>query len=433
MIDILQFENEQAYENESFSNNSISLIKNIEEVRFDSFDMTTTEPEIGDALYADENENPIFFKGGDALNVSHIPNNYTPIGVVIDRKGYEVLIHYYTSPTLKFQEIKRWKLTGYQLDGNEHTSYIKITWTTTASANLDVTYSATTKEQLIEKLNEIIKDNDPTTDERWWATTDEDGDIVIQCDRHTNYQQTVSAGNGFVSTLIDNTELPVISSIKRKSGYSNTWAINNYQRGIEYRTNNGTNPTANVTISSNDVVRRSAYEDSEYCAALREHYGTYEQYIEAMCAHMPTNKLVQGWHNRAKEFNDILGSKTVIKQNGEKVNMFPATAYTYNLNPNCKGLKKGSWRIPSVKEDLELAQRTTYGLSGINYNNCDVINKTLYKMGGNVISLSAHRWLCVRYSTYSGWSRGSAGGVTCDYGWYGAFAVSAVAPLSLNN
>lgn len=430
MIDIEKFENEIAYNASSSDNWRISLIKDINTVIFDGINIPTTQPEIGDAVYEDNSTHkPVFFKGGDKFDSTKLPDGLTPIGVVIDRQGYKVLIHYYTSPNKKYQDIKRWNLTGFQLDGNEHTSYINITWTTTASGNLEVIYTATTINQLISKLNEVIKANDPTTDKRWWATTDDNSRILIQCDNHTNYQQTVTASGGFTSTLIDNTEIETVTIIPRKAGFSTFYALNNYDRALQYFSTSGENSTAVRAWNYPTIVRRTIFEDSEYGVNLKNHFGTYENYIAQSMAKIPSNRAILGWHDRTQLITDTYGAKTTLKQDGNIYPIFPAPNYIYNLTTTCEGLSK--WRQISVKEDLELALKTTYGLSGINYNNCDIINKTLYKMGGNVISLAAGRWLSGRSTANSGWYRSSTGYVHYYYYWCYAFLVSAVALLSI--
>ena len=109
----------------------------------------TDDPQIGDALYVDGSGNKHYLKGGDMLKGTTIPSGYLPVGVVIQRRGDDVLVHYYNcNETKRFASAWMWEITGMTLDGASHsivfrqrkneTEYVNIgTFTYTASTLAD--------------------------------------------------------------------------------------------------------------------------------------------------------------------------------------------------------------------------------------------------------------------------------------------------------
>ena len=427
------FANETEYNShiKSTTESEVSLITNNNEVKYDGVNVEVTEPKFGDAVYVDNvvdvnGKYGKHFIDGESLNPSLLPNGYTPVGVVVANEGNKILIVYYKGfnngdNTSEFQKGALFELDAIT-DGTQRSIVFQQVASTSPYGNVTIgtfTHSCSTQEQLAQELDTWLRANPGGSASGCYTYN-------WHCEYRENYQgimkpfvicDTVSDNRQFTTvvasgaTVVINSDIvntmPIITSYKRNNGANSERFGCNYERLLEYYNTNTTiaNPTSNIPINSaNEVVSRTQFNENQYCVLLRNEYGTFENYIKSVMLNSLTIKRGLGIEfNKSLEWTKTLAVKKYNNLSGVETFEFPIHKWAQSININSEGFEAGTWYLPNVLEMYKINKDITYGLSGITTSNCDLLNKTLNKLGGNLLNITQYKWINARRHSNNAW------------------------------
>ena len=359
-------------------------------------------------------------------SISDINDGYELVGVVCGYINGEVLVvRNPVSHSDTWCDILQYVLGGYTLDGTDQSGVISIRDNSTATSNTDYTipYNATTKEELVEQLNNFFANNDAFKNQGFYASIDDDKVIVHYHFIFFNQPSYIAGKNGF--TLTQNTMPDVIASIRfrRKNGVqSGDGVISNMERALAYFRNDISytqyNPTNVVTsvkvnypICLPGYLGISSYRDGDKCEFLRAVYGEGEEgWKRFMNSFLPVYPTDYGIINTTgKESTKVLASKRY--NDLDKVNepMCKAAYYCYSMTSTT--IDEGEFWLPGVQELSIILDGIKYGT--VSDRNADIVNKALKKVGWASISNGIYYWSASRYYYRGGW---------CSYGNVGFFS-----------
>ena len=381
-------------------------------------------------------------------SISDINDGYELVGVVCGYINGEVLVvRNPISHTDTRCDILQYILTGYTLDGTDQSGVISIGDNSTATSNTDYTipYNATTKDELVEQINNFFATNDAFKNQGFYASIDDDKVIVHYHFIFINQSGYIAGKNGF--TLTQNTMPDIIESMsfRRKNGVQSGYGvISNMERALAYfRKDNSQatfNPTKVVTsvkvtypICLSGYLGTSSYRDGDKCEFLRAVYGEGEEgWKRFMKSFLPVYPSDYGIINTTgKELTKVLASKRYNDLNKVDEPMCKAAYYCYSMTSTT--IDEGEFWLPGVQELSIILDGIKYGT--VNDKNADIVNKALYKVGWTSINNGTHYWSACRLDYYSGWFSFGSLGFFYNNGFFGRFACLAVSlyPLTLKS
>ena len=399
----------------------------------------TRVPERGDVILGElKTKKTVYLKADSFNSLSDIDQTkYEIRDVVFKRDGNIVKGVATTNASKTWCERYAFKLTGYTLDGADRTGVLSIrtvdAWGT--AKDFTVSYNASTIEDLVSQLNAYFSANTQYTPDggsamdnpfktQDWVAEIVDGYINIHFS-YTDYRQASNtAKSGFAFTANTLPEIAALANMLRKNGATGgEGAISSMTKALQYfRPDNSSttyNPSTDVTsvkrsypICLPGYLGTSTYQ-SDHCAALRAIYGDGEtgwlKFMESCRPVYPTD-----WGNMgmspdvAARNTRIMADKRYTSQVKTNEPMCKAAYYADGLT--FQTLPAHSHRLPTTQEIAELLDGVQYNV--VNNRNADVLNKTLYKLGGAAISCGSYFWSAFRFSTYLAW---------CAYGYFGFF------------
>lgn len=423
----------------------VSLVGESNEVHFDGRNVIVgiKSAKTGAIAVLDGNSALHFVMPG-TFNSGSFMSNYTVVGVVaigIDHEDYRgqiaILRKNFTSRA--WSCIYSFRLTGYTLDGNEHSGTLSVREESNSWAvNVDytITYTATTVEQLAAQLNAYFKAHAPFTTQDWVAQVNDGAiDLVFH---FTVWSQIYNEGKaGF--TLAENLlpGIPASSAMLRKNGQrSGEGAISNWDRALAYFRNDNAdasyNPSSDVTtakitypICLPGYLGTSQYQ-SDHCAFLRSVYGEGEQgWLKFMASFLPVQPTKYGPMGDKETYGDskrntyLMAGKKFVGQDGAEHAAFPAADDCASTTFSHVAMGKGAWVLPDIDLLVSVMKTVKYGTSAS--MDADPINAGLNAIGGSALSNSSYVWASSRYGAGSAWfSYGSYG--FCAYGHlYGSY------------
>lgn len=415
------------------------------ELRVDGINVRVNTPVLGDAVYADADDY-YFYKGGDCLNHALLAAaGLTAVGPVCgfldgkavvmngteaDRKYADVLQYTITAITsttptinLRFRDTSKSGQAQYDSD-------IAVTPTLT-STDINATTAAEISAAVAAKAAEV------GDTQAWWAyLADADGNkvdeggtcIVVQCDVWSNYAQYVVSASGLTISFTTWGDMPANSwYMKQNAQTTNYRGLMNIARGATYFGTNGRVPTADIAVGSEasniDPVKREEFNTSAFCTAIRNHYKTYEAYLQGEFGIPYPQKWGCFGLPHAKELTLKYALKTAPTKDGGNKYKFPAMYYAYNTTYGIDGLDFGDWYLQGVHEGVQFMDDA----------NIAVINHTLSKMGKSVISNGAYRWFAQRCSVDHAWFFYGYYGYLNIISVYGAYRARALALLKFKS
>lgn len=413
MVEFIKYQTEAAYEAAAkpTADSRISEIESNGRMAVDGVNIITTEPEDGDALYLEPVEEggvtvkkKRFLKGGDALNVSLIPNTWEAVGAVIGRYGRKVLVINKAATELQYLACWQYAIT----DISSTSIVLKLRMVSNYSAYTEVPVTLTSAEVNATSASEINSALEAKCTELgislvFWAYYDEaNSRIIVQCNSNPSYQLYNVDGTGCTIAL----DVWEDMLANPNDGFRNdggNGGILNVTRGVYYYSTHGSSISADVPLmDTSTIVGKTDFEQSSYCKLLRETYGTYENYISIEKTVRVQNKKGVFSLPSAKELTEKYGNNKFTKKDGSEDYKFPAIHHGAAVGYDCDGLRVGDWYIHGVNEiitvmrddavtvDTDMVKRT--------YNN------TLKKMGGSQVANNAYRWCAQRNSSISAWS-----------------------------
>lgn len=388
-------------------------------------------PKKGDIAIKRKSDRALFYVDADSISsASDISSDYEVCAVVADIINGEALVVRPTGQSQTWCDITQYELTGYVLDGAEHTSTISIRDSESASANTDYdfTYSASTIEALVDQLNAFFGATEAFVNQDFYAFV-KDGEILLQYHFTFLQQDSYIAGkNGFKISFRD--MLPEIFAstyLLLKNGVnSDEGAISKWYRALTYFRNDNANSSYNPTNAVTSVritypiclpgyLGISTYRNGDKCAFLRSVYGEGEEgWLKFMRSFLPVYPTDWGVMNYSgKEMTRLLASKRYNSLTKTNEVMCKAVCVAWSIQTDT--IDEGEFWLPSPRELYLIERDVLYPSHGD--RNSDVLNKTLNKLGWRSISNAAYSWTASRFSYRYAWF--SSG----EYGFFGGGGV----------
>ena len=392
----------------------------------------TRVPERGDVILGELKTKKIVYLKADSFNsLSDIDQTkYEILDVVFKRDGNVVKGVATVNASKTWCERYAFKLTGYTLDGTDRTGVLSIrtadAWGT--AKDFTVSYNASTIESLVSQLNDYFSANtqytpdggsamdNPFKTQDWVAeVVDDYVNLHFSFIDYRQASNTAKTGFAFTANLLP--EIPALANMLRNNGATGgEGAISSMTKALAYfrsDLNSSTyNPTSTVTsvkrgypICLPGYLGTSQYSGGDKCALLRSVYGEGEagwlKFMESCLPVYPTD-----WGNMgmsadlAAQYTRVMADKRYTSQVKTNEPMCKAAYYADGLT--FQTLPAHSHRLPSTQEMDELLDGVQYNV--VNNRNADVLNKTLYKLGGSAISCGSVFWCAFRAYTNNAWN-----------------------------
>ena len=371
----------------------------------------TKLPKTGDAVVGELATGQVRFIPLEELDYDRLDQSaYETIGTVAFRHGNRVLVVYKENASKVFCNTVDYLLTGYLLDGEEHTSTLQLKLTTSSDTLTDiaVTYAATTQQAMIDQLNTVLSAHETAPTWRWTAYAV--GEQIYLCADFKFYQQAngCKGADGFALEARTMEGVPYCNvALKQNGTYNSDTLTANMDRRIYYLRSLAPSLTADITSTAKNTAVAlqdwlgNSPDGLDHCAYLRSVYGEGEEgwirCLEANRAVMPTDRgALRYGHDYAMQLTDRLC---------ELRNCFgdlkhPALNYVRTVvNSVC--LPPERWHLISLPDGLELTSMLRYGTDPSRLS--DPINECLYRLKGAAISNGAGRWFAARSALHAAW------------------------------
>lgn len=420
----------------------VSLVGESNACKFDGrnvivgFDSATT----GSIAYLDDKK-AIHFVATSTFNKPTFPASYEIFGVVVIGVDHDA---FRGDVTVMNKEFKRlvmlerayFSLSGFTLDGAEHTGTISIreasdNW----AANHDyvISYKADNVASFVAQLNEVFMAKDAFKTQDWVAMADTDGNVTLTY-KNQVWQQIPfnTAKEGFSGRDVSAPDWIPDSRILRTNGARNgEGVITNMDRAIAFFRNDTStiiyNPSTDVKSTKTvypiclpGYLGTSKYQ-SDHCAYLRSVYGEGEEgWLKFMKSFLPVLPSEYGALNRNKysEMRDTyhLASLKYTGLDGVEKCASPAADYVANIAYEHELLAKGKWFIGDMLRIFSLVATIKYPIT--NDRNADKTNAALYAIGASPLGNNELISSCSRYNRNSRWIANGGIGFAGDGGLY---------------
>jgi hypothetical protein len=397
------------------SDSSLFRCTNPNVLTLKGYNVEVNDVKVGDVVAYDSN-NKIRYVALDTWNYPGTAE-FKSMGVVANVLGNLAYVAHKTNASKKWSQIYRWEVTGF---GSATTSVVTLNGTAIGTLS-DLDGTAAT---LVSKFNELFaayKEDNPSYT-AVYHMYEQDDKVFLAFDTYTSHPSGTTSMTNITVTVSNGPEVPAISTNYRKTGVSIYWGGMNLPRFIEYYRTNGKTPTADVSVTATDPVTIAAFNTSQYCAALRETYGTYENYMDWNMVRWPNTKgVMSDVYRDGKKFTYDLANKTYPNPEGVDTVQYPADNYAANTGyTGVSGFEKGDWFMLSPFEMMPIWGSLTYGITGLPKDQIDPINRSLDAVGGNKISVSSYSWSSLRSNPSYAWTYGYLGYlnyITFSYGF----------------
>lgn len=398
-------------------------------------------PKVGDILWVDPNNGDKYFFDKAVYPVSQaVADGLESVGVVADVDGRKLLIlHKDESTDLQFSNCWLFKVNGINLDGTTNTLNMQqhASNDSAVSAGTFTDSTSTTLAEFCTALDTWLRDHQTveggsTTNWHCELMPDADGVdscfIVVDTNSYQNRLTPIASGSTATATLYmwqfagQTTDR---TTLLRNNGSSVYYAGWNKERLIEWFSN-----PANASISPTNnpngdgLLNLADFNGTSY-PAVKEYYGDYETYMEAMMMKWPSETGSQAaFAGTGKNIGLVLGTHTHKNLSGETVYTFTANRYSYTrateATRKSDDLGDGGWYLPDVVDSFKV-------FSKMKVDGTDAINDSLSAISSRR-SLAVSRWCCSRGSYYGSWFM-SGRGYFSNGDFYGRLRSCAVALL----
>lgn len=423
----------------------VSLVGESNACKFDGrnvvvgIDSATT----GCIAYLDD-KNAIHFVATSTFNKTTFPASYEIFGIVaigVDHPDFRgevaVMSHQFAGAALSTRY--NFKLSGYTLDGAEHTGVLSIrsasdNWA--ANQDYTITYKADNIVALVSQLNAYFKSNEPFIAQDWVAIADTNGDVLLHF-RYTTWQQAAynTTKSGFSVVSVTAPQWKSTSRMFRMNGQRNDeGTITNMPRALAYfREDNSTtayNPATDVTtaklsypICLPGYLGKSKYQ-SDHCAYLRGIYGEGEEgwlkFMRSFLPVLPSEYRIfdDSTYGTDKQNTYYLASLKYVGQDGVEKYVSPAARLAAERGFGHELLKRGEWVIGKMSRIFSIVGQLRYPTTPDKF--ADKVNAALAAIGAPALGNNSYVWSCSRYSVYSGWVANGGYGFAGNYGLFGS-------------
>ena len=400
-------------------------------------------PERGDACVGRLSDKKLFYIKADTLVTSELDKSEWEVqGVVSHRDGKKVtIVGLNNSGNIAFCDRVWYYLSGYTLDGAEHTIVLaiptKANWD--KSVEKTITYTASTVEEFISALNAAFEADTDFTDQDWYADLTADGRVRVHYVSAVwqNYNFTAKSGITKTNSM---PEFKQCTRLRRKSGQATkVGGICSWHRSLAYyRNDNGALPEQGGRTAEQTSIKQewpinlptwlgtSTKNPGDFCKPLRGVYGEGEEgwlrFMRSCVSITDTDYGIMMYDGR--EMSKLLSSFTYTSRKvAEPKYMCPASGWCTSFSTSC--LQVGLWHLPAPKELVELMRDITQGTG-----TPDVLNRTIVAAGGKAISNVSGQWTCARCLPSGAWCCYGASGCLHATAMYDAWLVAS--PLSLH-
>lgn len=387
-------------------------------------------PERGDACVGRLSDKKLFYIKADTLVTSELDKSEWEVqGVVSHREGKKVtIVGLNNLDNIAFCDRVWYYLSGYALDGAEHTIVLaiptKANWN--KSVEKTITYTANTVEEFISALNAAFEADADFTDQDWYADLTADGRVRVHyvATVSRNYDFTAKSGITKTDSMPEFKQCP---RLRRKSGLNIlAGGICSWHRALAYyRNDNGTSAEQGGRTAEQTSIKQtwpvnlptwlgtSTKNPGDFCKPLRDVYGEGEEgwlrFMRSCVSITDTDYGIMMYDGI--EMSKLFSSFTYTSRKVTEARyMCPASGWCASFSTSC--LPAGSWYLPTPKELTELMRDITQGTG-----TPDVLNRTIVAAGGKAISNGSTQWACARYSLDYAWN---------FYGTYGCLTVTAM-------
>lgn len=420
----------------------VSLVGESNACKFDGrnvivgIDSATT----GSIAYLDDKK-AIRFVATSTFNKTTFPASYEIFGVVVigvDHDAFrgDVTIMNKEFKSLVMLERANLSLTGFTLDGAEHTGTISIReesdrW----AANHDyvINYRADNVEAFIAQLNDVFRVKDAFKKQDWVATADAEGNVILNYKNLSLQQISFNTGkNGFSGRDSSALEwIPNPTILRANGARPGEGTITNMDAALahfrEDSSSTISNPSTDVTsikrsfpICLPGYLGTSKYQ-SDHCAYLRQAYGEGEEgwykFLQSFLPILPSEygALNRGKHSEMRN-TYYLASLKYTGQDGVEKCASPAAEYATKISYDHDLLRKGKWFIGDMQRIFSLVAPLKYPTT-ID-RNADKTNAALYAIGASPLGNNDYVSSCSRSFANGAWNAYGSNGFTANGGLF---------------
>ena len=371
---------------------------------------------VGDILWVDPANGDKYFLDKSIYPVSKaVEDGLESVGVVADVSGRKLLIlHKDEATDLQFANCWLFKVTGINLDGTTNTLKLQQHASNEAAvaAGTFTDNTSTTLADFCTALDAWLREHqtvEGASVTNWHCELMPDADgvdscfIVVDTNSNQNRLSPIASGSTATATLYMwqfANQTTDRYTLLRNNGSSVYYAGWNKERLIEWFSNPS---NASIEPSNNPngsgLLNLTDFNGTSY-PAVKEYYGDYETYMEAMLMKWPSETGSQSaFAGTGHDIGLVLGTHTHKNLAGETVYTFPANRYSYTrateATRKSDDLGDGSWYLPDVVDSFKV-------ISKMKVDGTDAINDSLSAISTRRV-LSMSRWCCSRCSNFNSW------------------------------
>ena len=407
---------------------TVALIENVNEIAIDGVNVVTSQPKVGDIVCHDENRQ-IRFIALDTYQGGVFPAAWETIGVVVLRKGNQIKVVSKSNDNRKWMDVYPYVVTGYELDGTEHTAQLRLHGKPTTTTFYEFKYTASTVDEFVTALQQFLSTNGEPD---WSAYKDAQERVILQYDNYASaeyYTTTITYASGLTLTGQVTIDCPQQPNFFRKCGNRGNGVWHAGRAKVYFRddlSSTAYNPATDVeSVPSYPIcwpafAGTSQYQ-SDHCLRLRQQYckdpahpteAEWEAYIDDITHRIPY--MLAGnapkWRDGAL-LSEPLKGITYRATDGTQKPLYPAVEY-------CSQFFGGKGYLPSMTEQIECFGNVTYGLTGVTRDKADPVNRSLYAIGGSAIGCTSAWWSSGRGSVGGSWCANVLGNIDGSYFYY---------------
>ena len=387
---------------------------------------------VGDILWVDPENGDKYFFDKSVYSVSQaVADGLESVGVVSDVDGRKLLIlHKDESTDLQFANCWLFKVTGINLDGTTNTLNMQqhASNDSAVPAGTFTDSTSTTLADFCAAFDTWLREHQTVAGAsvtNWHCELMPDADgvdscfIVVDTNSYQNRLTPIASGSTATATLYmwqfagQTTDR---NTLLRNNGSNVYYAGWNKERLIEWfsnPSNESISPTNNPNGAG--LLNLTDFNGTSY-PAVKEYYGDYETYMEAMMMKWPSETGSQAaFAGTGHDIGLVLGTHTHKNLSGETVYTFPANRYSYTRTTEAtrksEGLGDGGWYLPDVVDSFKV-------FSKMKVDGTDAINDSLSAISARR-ALSVARWCCSRYHYLYSWLMYYRGYFDTGYFHYG--------------
>ena len=371
---------------------------------------------VGDILWVDPENGDKYFFDKSVYSVSQaVADGLESVGVVSDVDGRKLLIlHKDESTDLQFANCWLFKVTGINLDGTTNTLNMQqhASNDSAVPAGTFTDSTSTTLADFCAAFDTWLREHQTVAGAsvtNWHCELMPDADgvdscfIVVDTNSYQNRLTPIASGSTATATLYmwqfagQTTDR---NTLLRNNGSNVYYAGWNKERLIEWfsnPSNESISPTNNPNGAG--LLNLTDFNGTSY-PAVKEYYGDYETYMEAMMMKWPSETGSQAaFAGTGHDIGLVLGTHTHKNLSGETVYTFPANRYSYTRTTEAtrksEGLGDGGWYLPDVVDSFKV-------FSKMKVDGTDAINDSLSAISARR-ALSVARWCCSRSYIAGSW------------------------------